>query len=97
MENEIKPTNKKVTILNIVLIIIIFVSITASIMYSLYISTTETKRNAIALNYAVDIFEKVGSLQYDDVSGVNILSGIDATTDINEEDNDVVTAKIRKL
>ena len=41
------------------MIVVIFVTIMSSGMYSVYISQTEAKRTAVALNYAVDIFEKI--------------------------------------
>ncbi len=50
------------------LVIIVFVSISASLLHSTYLSTTEAKRTAVALNYAVEIFERVGAMKYSEVS-----------------------------
>ncbi len=58
------------------MIVIIFVGIMTSMLYSTYSSATEAKRTAIALNYAVDIFEKIGIEPYSNVSEEEILRGI---------------------
>lgn len=42
------------------IVVSMFVTIMASILYNVYLSSTEAKRTAVALNYAVDIFERVG-------------------------------------
>ena len=55
-----------------ILVMIIFVSIMTSVLYSVSVSTTEGKRSAAALNYAVDIFETIGELDYNNVSGAEI-------------------------
>lgn len=50
------------------MIVVIFVSIMASMLYSVYASQTEAKRTAVALNYAVDIFEEIGKTAYTTVT-----------------------------
>lgn len=79
------------------IIIVLFASTVASIMYSLYISTTEAKRTAVAVNYAVDIFERIGSMAYSSVSGTEVLAGIDNVREIATKDDGTVGAKIRNI
>ena len=50
------------------LVIMIFTVIITSISYNVYLSSTEAKRTAVALNYSVDVFEHIGLLDYDDVT-----------------------------
>lgn len=50
------------------MIVVIFVSIMTSMLYSVYSSQTEAKRTATALNYAVDIFEEIGITSYSSVT-----------------------------
>lgn len=78
-------------------IIIIFTSIMASIMYSLYISTNEARRTATAVNYAVDIFEKIGGMAYINVTGTNVLASISEAKDIKIVNENEVTATIRNI
>ena len=47
--------------------IIIFIVIITSISYSVFLSSMEAKKTAIALNYGVDIFEHIGEIDYEDV------------------------------
>ena len=49
------------------IVVILFVSIMTSISYNVYLSSIEAKRTAVALNYAVDIFENIGTLSFDEV------------------------------
>ena len=49
-------------------VIIIFTVTITSISYSVYLSNTEAKRTAVALNYCVDIFEHIGQLDYSEVN-----------------------------
>jgi len=67
-------------------VIIIFTVTITSISYSVYLSNTEAKRTAVALNYCVDIFEHIGQLDY---SEVNAESGelfeIEALNDFIQE------------
>ncbi len=53
------------------IVIMIFVTIFASFTYNIYLSSTEAKRTAAALNYAVDIFEHIGELDFSEVTGDN--------------------------
>ncbi len=46
------------------LIIVLFVPIMSSILYSVYLSSTEAKRTGTAINYAVDIFEDIAIENY---------------------------------
>lgn len=55
-----------------ILVMIIFVAIMTSVLYSVSTTTTEAKRSAVALNYAVDIFETIGELDYDEVTGTEV-------------------------
>lgn len=61
------------------IIIVIFATIITSILYNAYLSTIEAKRTAVALNYAVDIFEHIGELSY---------SSVKASEDSTVFDND---------
>lgn len=58
------------------LVIVVFVSIMSSILFSVYSSSTEAKRNAVALNYAVDIFERIGAVSYGQVDEGEILRSL---------------------
>lgn len=58
------------------LVIIIFVSITSSVMYNVYLSSTEARRTATALNYAVDIFENIGIMDYSAVTESGIMQNL---------------------
>lgn len=49
------------------IVVIIFVSIMTSMIYSVYLSSTEAKRTAMAVNYAVDIFEEIGREDYNSI------------------------------
>lgn len=57
---------------------VIFVSIMTSMIYSVYLSSTEAKRTANALNYAVDIFETIGAMDFGDVYGEGVLTGTES-------------------
>lgn len=50
------------------IVVLIFVVIMTSISFNVYSSSTEAKRTATALNYAVDIFEHIGVLNFGEVS-----------------------------
>lgn len=60
------------------IIILIFVVIMTSISYNVYLSSTEAKRTAVALNYAVDIFEHIGQVDFGDVAASYELLQIDS-------------------
>ena len=77
------------------LVIIIFVTILSSVSYSVYSASTEARRTAGAVNYAVDIFECIGRIEYDEVDANNIakeLKDLNMTVDSNS--NDHSTGKI---
>lgn len=79
------------------MIVIIFVTIMTSMLYSVYSSSTEAKRTAVALNYAVDIFEQIGKEPYSNVSEEDILRSIkeiNAGTIISQGEDKGTNAKI---
>ena len=59
------------------LIIILFVSIMSSMLYSVYLSSTEAKRTATALNYGVDIFEDVAIENYQSMTAHSVLKALE--------------------
>lgn len=67
------------------IVVLIFVVIMTSISFNVYSSSTEAKRTAMALNYAVDIFEHIGVLDFGEVSAsyeileVESLKGLEYT------------------
>lgn len=80
--------------------ILIFVTVMTSVSYNAYSSGMEAKRSAIALNYAVDIFEHIGELDYSDVKASNSLLDIEALKDfeygeiVSSDTKDTVNGKI---
>lgn len=60
------------------IVVIIFAIIMTSISYSVYTSSMEAKRTAVALNYAVDIFERIGLADFSEVAATNELLKIDS-------------------
>ena len=79
------------------LVIIIFVSIVASVSYSVYSTSTEATRTAAALNYAVDIFECIWALDFDNVTINRIQSRLpDLNMTIEANSNGVTKGKIKK-
>ncbi len=50
------------------LVILIFVVIMTSVSYNIYLSSIEAKRTAVAVNYAVDIFEHIGLIAFGEVT-----------------------------
>ena len=50
------------------IVTVIFVSIMTSMIYSVYLSSTEARRTATALNYGVDIFEEIGQQSFDSLT-----------------------------
>lgn len=68
---EMFKTNKGFTVIDIgiaVTVIVIFSAVITSVSYNVFLSETEARRTAVAVNYAVDIFENIGVLDYDDVN-----------------------------
>lgn len=81
------------------IVVIIFVTIMSSLIYSVYLSSTEAKRTAIALNYAVDIFEEIGIETYSSIVPDAVLGNLEnlKITDIKLEYNgnvQIATGKI---
>ena len=70
------------------MVVTIFVTIMSSMMYSLYLSSTEAKKTANALNYAVDIFEYIGKVPYSIVTAKGVLSELSFITEIDSESSD---------
>ena len=69
------------------IIFVIFAVIMTSISYSVYQSSIEAKRTAVALNYGVDIFENIGQLDYSEVTASSDkIFDIDALSTFEEED-----------
>jgi len=69
MKINLKNKNGFTTIdLSIALIVVIlFVSVMTSISYNVYLTSTEAKRTAVALNYGVELFEHIGAMDFEDV------------------------------
>ncbi len=78
------------------MIILIFTTIMASYSYNVYLSSAEAKRTAVALNYAVDIFEHIGAESFSQVEPSENLLQIDSlpTLEVTEVTADTVKAKI---
>jgi len=77
------------------LVITIFVTIMTSYLYSLYITSTEAKKTAIALNYSVEIFEYIGKVPYANVTANNVLSNMTFVTELGGGNTEgQATAKI---
>lgn len=49
------------------IVVILFVSVMTSISYNVYLSSTEAKRTAVALNYGVELFEHIGAMDFEEV------------------------------
>lgn len=82
-------------------VIIIFAVIITSISYNVYASSVEAKRTAVALNYAVDIFEHIGALDYDDVTAnsgeifdIEALKGYIQESTTNNSGTEIIIGKI---
>lgn len=81
------------------IVVIIFVTIMSSLIYSVYLSSTEAKRTAMALNYAVDIFEEIGIETYSSIIPDGVLGSLEnlKITDIRSETSgnvEIATGKI---
>ena len=66
-----------------ILIMSIFLGLTATLTYNIYISASFTKRNSIATDYAIKITEYIDKLDYDDVTYSNLKTYINETLDGN--------------
>ncbi len=64
------------------IVILIFVVIMTSISYNIYLSSIEAKRTAVALNYAVDIFEHIGALDFGEVTASYEMLEIDSLNEL---------------
>ncbi len=82
------------------IVIIIFVVIMTSISSSVYSSSMEAKRTAVALNYAVDIFEHIGEVNINEVRASSDLLEISSLQNFVCENTstvngiDIITGKI---
>lgn len=82
------------------IVIIIFVVIMTSISSSVYSSSMEAKRTAVALNYAVDIFEHIGEVDISQVKATSDLLEISSLQKFVCENTgtvngiDIITGKI---
>lgn len=75
------------------IILVLFVVIMTSISYNVYLSSIEAKRTAVALNYAVDIFENIGKLNYNDVTATsNKIFDIESLGTIEDEETSTDTS-----
>ena len=89
-------------VLSIAMILaLIFVTIMTSMSYNSYTSSIEAKRTAVAVNYAVDIFEHIGELNFNEVTASDSLFNIEAISDfettsitLNENGVDYVRGEI---
>ena len=77
------------------LVLILFATILASYMYSVYLSSMEARRTATALNYAVDIFEHIGEISFNSVNaeGFTILA-IDSIKGLNVTKRDLTKSEV---
>lgn len=84
----INKTNEKgfttVDISIAMIVITIFVTIMSSMIYSVYLSSTEAKRTATALNYSVDIFEEIGQETFSNLTPENVLKRLENKLKITE-------------
>ena len=54
-----------------VIVIVLFVSIVATVFYQIYRVTTDASRNSEATAYITTIMENIQSLEYDEISEAN--------------------------
>ena len=73
-------------------IIVIFATAMTSLFYNVYLSTTEAKRTAVALNYAVDIFENIGIKDFSSLTPTSALSDITEIQSVSGNDTATGTA-----
>lgn len=82
------------------IVIMIFVVIMTSISNSVYSSSMEAKRTAVALNYAVDIFEHIGEVDISEVTASRDLLEISSLQNFVYENTttvngiDIITGKV---
>lgn len=99
METKVKKergfTSVDITIA--MLVIIVFVTVLSSVSYSVFSATTEAKRTATALNYAVDIFECIGQIDYEQVDASTISKKLpDINMTIESNNSSGATGKLGK-
>lgn len=68
------------------IVVAMFVTIMSSVLYNVYLSSTEAKRTATALNYAVDIFETVGdkAISFSSITPEEVLTRIASELEMEE-------------
>ena len=91
--------NKGITTVDIglaLIIVVLFATAMTSLFYNAYLSSTEAKRTANGLNYAVDIFENIANQDFSSVTPISALSGIKEIEDVSESSSQTgsATAKI---
>ena len=65
------------------MVVAIFVAIMGSMMYTTYTISTEARRTATALNYAVDICEQIGVTNLSVLSAEGVLRDLEAELEIS--------------
>lgn len=84
------------------IVVSMFVTIMGSVLYNVYLSSTEAKRTATALNYAVDIFEAIGdkTMSFSSITPEKVLANLSNELEIDEitpeetADEQIATGKI---
>lgn len=93
--NNIKK-NKGFTTADIaigIIIIVIFIGIITTLFYNFYLTTSAKNRNAIALNYVIDIIEEAKIMKYDEVAQESIETLI---TNLDIPKSYTITAELQK-
>ena len=89
--------NKGITTVDIglaLIIVVLFATAMTSLFYNAYLSSTEAKRTANGLNYAVDIFENIANKDFSSVTPISALSGIKEIEGVSSSQTGSATAKI---
>lgn len=87
--------NKGITTVDIglaLIIVVLFMAAMTSLFYNVYLSSTEAKRTASGLNYAVDIFENIANKEFSSVTPTSALSGIKEIQDVSGSSSQTGTA-----
>lgn len=74
-------------------IAVIFATAMTSLFYNVYLATTEAKRTAVGLNYAVDIFENIAIKDFSSVTPTSALSSIPEIENVTGSSTATGTAK----
>ena len=85
-----------------IVVIMIFVSLIATLFYNFYLTTTAKNRNAMATNYIVDVIEEIKAMNYDEVqkdtqdsnSINNLIQQLEATKQIPK--GYIITGEVQK-